>query len=114
MLTDKLREMEEDLKHDLVKVIRTDLGRVGIGLFIMCLMFLPDLVENLQIVKYVSGFLIFVAVVTHVTRRLLFPYINLKYYAIRALADPVASAIVFFGVCLIISVSIWSAAGFFK
>ncbi len=107
----------EDVKaarQKLKKQITADVLRVLSGVVLMCLLFLPDLIENLMIVKYVTGFLIAVAVMTHLTRRILFPYIDLKQYAVKALDNPISSAIIFFGICIIIAVTIDTAGNFFS
>lgn len=77
------------------------------------LLFYPDL-ENFHTVKYVFAFLVVVAFITHVTRRLLFPYVDLNQFAKKALETSDGAAKVFQSVSIIIAVSIFVAASFFK
>ena len=113
-LLDEIKEELHDARILLKKQLQTDFFRVVGGFLLMCALFWPDLVENLIIFKYVAGFLIGVGVITHITRRILFPYINLTEYAKTSLQNPIAAAIVFFGVCVIIAVTITASAGFFS
>jgi hypothetical protein len=114
----QLDEVEDTVRSR----FRTDIGRVIIGILLMVLLFYPfgieqghvELAANLRIVMYVTAFCIATALITHITRRILFPYIDLKVYARKALETPMASAVVFLGICLIISVTVWSAVSFFK
>lgn len=47
--------------------------------------------------------------VTHSIRKVLFPYVDLKEYSYEALKNPMASAIVFAGVCYVIATVLNSA-----
>jgi len=44
-----------------------------------------------------------VAGISHITRRILFPQIDLKEFAKKALDEPLSSAIVFLGICVVVS-----------
>jgi len=90
-----------------------DMYRIVFLALIMIGLFAPDW-SSLQIVKYVAGFLAAIALLTHITRKLMFPYIDLRKYAEKALEDSKASALVVFSMCLIVSVTIFSVAQFFK
>jgi hydrogenase/urease accessory protein HupE len=110
--------MNEKLKNQL----STDLAIIIVGIIAMCFFFYPfhtgvnpfqELKDSLRIVNYVAGFSVAVALITHLTRRLLFPYIKLRTYAEKALEESNGAAIVFFGICLILAVTIDTAGKFF-
>jgi hypothetical protein len=44
-----------------------------------------------------------ISILSHLTRRIFFPSINLKEYAIAAKQEPLAASIVFMGVCIVLS-----------
>jgi hypothetical protein len=87
--------------------------RVALLILGLVLCFAPD-VSALLIVKYVFGFLFSQALVSHVIRRVLFPTADMRDYLVKAKEDPIASAIVFLGMVLIICVSFVTGAFFFK
>jgi len=102
---------------------KADIIRYGTAIPLICVLFLPfssnvnwlsEMEANLRIVALMSGFGISVSLITHVTRRILFPYLDLKQYAEKALEDPRSAGMVFLGICIIIAVSIFASAGFFK
>jgi|WetSurMetagenome_2_1015567.scaffolds.fasta_scaffold195427_2 hypothetical protein len=120
---DDLDAIRQRARDHLTAQLKSDSGRLLIGFVFMCLFFYPfdfsvvgwtELKANLRIVCYVAGFATATALITHLTRRLLFPYIDLKRFSDKALSDPLSAGMVFFGVCLIIATTIYSAAGFFK
>jgi hypothetical protein len=85
-----------------------------IPLIIACiLMFAPDW-ESLLVVKFVFGFLFALALISHFIRKVLFPYLSLKDYAVKALENPISSGMVFLGFCLIICVTFMTGAQFFR
>lgn len=103
--------------------LRRDIVRYGTGLLLMCFLFLPfssnvdwltELKSNLHIAAYMTGFGVTVSLITHITRRILFPYINLSQYAKKALEEPTSAGMVFMGICIIIAFTIVASAGFFK
>lgn len=53
-----------------------------------------------------SALVICISAISHLTRRILFPSIDLKEFAKKSLESPIGSAISFFGVCLVLSVII--------
>lgn len=56
--------------------------------------------------SYSVGLLVFHAVFSHLLRRILFPYLNLRDYAKVALESPLAAAIVFSSICGLLAVFI--------
>lgn len=58
--------------------------------------FLTAVLSSTSIVLTVAG-------ISHIIRRILFPSIDLKVFAREALYQPLASAIVFLGVCIVLS-----------
>ena len=58
--------------------------------------FLTAVLSSTSIVLAVAG-------ISHIVRRILFPSIDLKEFARSALNNPLASAIVFLGVCIVLS-----------
>jgi hypothetical protein len=58
--------------------------------------FLTAVLSSTSIVLTVAG-------ISHIIRRILFPSIDLKEFAREALRKPLSSAIVFLGVCIVLS-----------
>lgn len=58
--------------------------------------FLTAVLSSTSIVLTVAG-------ISHIIRRILFPSIDLKEFAREALNHPLSSAIVFLGVCIVLS-----------
>jgi len=105
----KIRQFDiKDSRWFTIEAART-IPLLGLAL----LLFYPDL-ETLKVVKYVFGFLFVIALVSHTIRAALFPYINLRDYAKKALDTPLGAGIVFFGFCIIICTIMVVAAGFFR
>jgi len=50
-----------------------------------------------------TSIVLLVAAVSHITRRILFPDLDLKSFAKEALGHPVASAVVFLAICIVLS-----------
>lgn len=69
---------------------------------------------TLGIVRYVVGFLILIALLTHTLRKVLFPYVDLREFVSSAKATPLGAGLVFLGFSLIICTIIMTAAAFFK
>ena len=72
------------------------------------LAFMRDL-ESLQVVLYVLGILLLIAVTTHILRKVLFPYLDLGAFVAKALEDSRAAGMVFLGMSFIIGMMIFSA-----
>jgi hypothetical protein len=72
------------------------------------LAFMRDL-DSLQVVLYVLGILLLIAVTTHILRKVLFPYLDLGAFVSKALEDPRAAGMVFLGMSFIIGMMIFSA-----
>lgn len=72
------------------------------------LAFMRDL-ESLQVVLYVLGILLLIAVTTHILRKVLFPYLDLGAFVAKALEDPRAAGMVFLGMSFIIGMMVFSA-----
>ena len=90
-----------------------DAIRIALPIVLCILLFAPDW-TTLVIVKFVAGFLMAVSMLTHLVRRILFPYMDFKEYMRKALEDPVGSGLVVLGVSLIIAVTIFVTAQFFN
>jgi len=58
--------------------------------------FLTAVCTSTSIVLAVAG-------ISHIARRVLFPQIDLKEFARQALREPLSSAIVFLGICVVLS-----------
>lgn len=95
--------------------INIDARRVGILLAIVAVLSAVDgLVTMPSSLAYVTSILtstsivLLVAAISHITRRVLFPGIDLKAFAKESLAHPVAAAIVFMAVCVVLTALIVS------
>ena len=69
---------------------------------------------NLHIIGLCSAFSIATALLSHITRRLLFPYLDLQELINEAKREPMASAVVFLSVCLVLSTMIYASSAFFS
>lgn len=72
------------------------------------LAFMRDL-ESLQVILWVLGILLLIAVTSHILRKVLFPYLDLGAFVAKSLEDPRASGMVFLGMSFIIGMMIFSA-----
>jgi hypothetical protein len=59
-----------------------------------------------------AGF--FLAALSHVLRRMLFPQMDLQKYAQAARQDPVGAGLVFVGVCIVLAAFVMAMGGIFK
>lgn len=70
------------------------------------LILVPD--SGSMVVLYALGISLLVSSVSHIVRKVLFPYVNLQAFTDKALESPVGAAIVFFSVVMILAVIIAS------
>lgn len=121
-ILDDAVEIQRVARETLIKQLKSDVGKVILGVILMFIFFFPwggeeklsEVWTNLHIVFYVAGFAVATALITHITRRILFPYVELKAYALKALETPSSAGMVFLGMSIIIAVTIFASAGFFK
>lgn len=69
---------------------------------------------TLGVLKYVFGFLFAIALISHFTRKVLFPYVKGADVAKQAIQTPLGAGLVFLGFSLIICTTMLVAADFFK
>ena len=75
--------------------------------------FYPDWAA-LHTTMFIVGVFFAVALISHLVRKYaLFPYINMRQFAVKSLEEPLAASIVFASVTSVIVVSITTAATFF-
>lgn len=102
------------MKPQLISRIPTELIRIVASAAIIAACFYPD-TGALQTALFIFGVFLTVALISHVTRKYaLFPYVDMRKFADKALEDSVGSGLVFLGICSIIAVSISTAATFFS
>lgn len=70
--------------------------------------------DSRSIVLYATGVVVFFVALSHVTRKLLFPYLDLQKYFDKALEGSVSAALVVASVCMVLSVLIYSGIGLLK
>jgi hypothetical protein len=70
------------------------------------LILVPD--SGSMVVLYAIGISILVSSVSHIIRKVLFPYLDLELFAKKALESPVGAAVVFASIVLILAVIIIS------
>lgn len=95
-----------------LKQSKNDLIRLIVFTGLAVLMFYPDY-TLIQTARYVFGFLACIALFSHVTRRLLFPYVDLGSFFEEAKRGNVAAALVVLGICVILAVTFIVAGSFF-
>ena len=87
--------------------------RIVVSLAVIAICFWPDFAA-MQTTLFVLGVFFAIALISHLVRKYaLFPYLNMKRYAAKALETPLAASIVFASVCAVIVVSISTTAAFF-
>lgn len=99
-----------DLKHS--KWLTVEFFRTLPLVVLATFMFWPDF-STLKVVQYVFGFLFVIALISHTIRKVLFPYIDLREYARKALETPVSASLVFVGFCAILCTLMIVGADFF-
>lgn len=100
----------------IVSFVRTwgyEMRRVALTLAVIAACFYPDW-EALRTTLFIAGVFFSVSLISHFVRKYaLFPYVDMRKYAEKALEEPLASSIVFASVVAVIVVSISTAATFF-
>lgn len=86
-------------KHELVRLLPL-IGLAALLLF--------DRTES-NVVFFNMGIIFAVLAISHIMRKLLFPYIDLEEYAKSAMQAPLPASIVFLSVCYILSIIIQSS-----
>lgn len=89
-------------KHDLV---RLGLMIVIATLFVMLSVPLAKAVDEPAFAPWglFAGLALYGVALSHILRRLLFPYIDLKQFAEQGRADPTGAGLVFLGVCIVMT-----------
>lgn len=82
-------------------------GRLWVLLIPAILVLATDLPVLMTLLYSMSAILVVVAV-SHVTRTVLFPYLDLGCIASRASEGPTGAGLVFLGVCLVVAFTILS------
>lgn len=90
--------------------LNVDAKRVGaLILFVVALSFLdgvtplPESLAYLTSIITSTSIVLMVAAVSHVTRRVLFPELDLKEFAKESLGHPVAASVVFLSICIVLT-----------
>lgn len=81
-------------------------------LLIAAMILVPD--TGSFVVLYSLGITIVISAVSHIIRKILFPYIDLKSFASKALETSTGAGMVFFSISLILSVIIGSTCALLK
>lgn len=86
--------------------------RLWLLLLVSGLVLVPD--AGSHVVLFALGITILVSAVSHVIRKILFPYLDLETVATRAIDTPVGAGMVFMGVTIILSTIIMSTCMLLK
>ena len=90
-----------------------ELFRIFAMLALVVACFAPDWAA-LRTMTFIAGVFFAITLISHITRKYaLFPYLDLKEYAAKALEEPLAAAVVFASVSGIIIAAIVTASTFF-
>lgn len=84
--------------------LKKEAKRILPMLLVAGLILVPD--TGSFVVLYSLGITIVISAVSHLIRKILFPYVDLKMFTTKALESPIASAIVFFSISMILAVII--------
>jgi hypothetical protein len=97
-------------KADVIRLVLITL--VGAGLLWLSSSRLPDAALSPLLTS--TALVLFVAAVSHLTRRILFPHVDLQVFAQRALDSPIAAAIVFSAVVWLLGTLIGVSVGLLR
>ena len=92
--------MKQHLRTFMESKLRRDLQRLVPLFAIAGLILIPD--SGFSVVVFVLGALIFTAGVSHLIRKILFPYLDLERLLNKAEETPLSAAIVFIGMMYIL------------
>lgn len=63
-----------------------------------------------QVVFYFIGVVSLIALFSHLTRRVFFPYVDVEKYAAKALEEPLAASLVFMSITFLLCVMLFSVS----
>ena len=69
---------------------------------------------GMSVVLYMIGILLLISATSHIVRKILFPYLDLKLFVDKALEQPSSAGMVFLGMSFIIGMMVYSASGLLK
>jgi hypothetical protein len=88
--------------NSIFNYLKKESKRIIPMLLIAGMILIPD--HGSLVVIYSLGITIALAAASHILRKIMFPYINLRHYAERALETPMSAAVVFLSFSIILSV----------
>ena len=83
-------------------------------MFVAALLLLYSDRSGLNVVLFMIGILLLISATSHVMRKTLLPYVDLKKYTDKALESPTSAGMVFLGCAFIVGVMIFSGASLLK
>jgi hypothetical protein len=86
----------------LITLLKKEMKRIIPMLLIAAMILIPD--AGSFVVLYSIGITIALGAVSHIMRKLLFPYVNLKDLAFKAMESPIGAGMVFFSITLLLAV----------
>lgn len=95
-----------------LQVLWTGVKRMWMPILASALILGPD--AGSHVVLFALGILLLVSAVSHVMRKVLFPYVIMSEFSNKALESPVGAAIVFASITSILSVIIFSTCMLLK
>lgn len=101
------------LVKTLASTIKNEIRQVVPMLMVMLYFYIFD-TGSFSVVSYMLGIMLAVAMFTHAVRRLLFRGLKVESFYGKALESPMASAIVFAGVCFIYGMMFLAVSSMFK
>ena len=69
---------------------------------------------NMSVIFLMMGMLLMICATSHLLRKVLFPYLDLKLFVDKALSEASSAGMVFLGMSFILGMMIYSAAGLLK
>jgi hypothetical protein len=107
--------MQNSIFSKLLSVFFRESGRIGFLLVLVCLLlwlgvWLPRLTHEAALSPLLTSAAMVLALagLSHCTRRVLFPRLDLQEIAIKATEHPIGAAIVFLGISMVLSVLIYA------
>lgn len=88
----------------IITYIKKEAKRILPMLIFAGLILIPD--SGSFVVVYSLGITILVSIVSHLIRKILFPYVDLEKFSDKALESPIAASIVFLSISMILAVII--------
>lgn len=95
-----------------VKIVWEGIKRMWIPVLVAAAILGPD--AGSHVVLFALGITLLVSAISHIMRKVLFPYVVMSEFANKAMESPIGAAVVFSSITFILSVIIFSTCMLLK